>query len=148
MNLDKHIDLDDMVLDFDIFDYLMGEELLSAPPTPAPSAPGSGLAAPPTPAPSAPGSRLGGPRRGRGRPRTRPRKVVSHQPLPPRVFSTGGDDRKRRVRQRMDTLKIKILEILPTVDEQVLNFIVAEETLYKSLSDILDNVWTQNEMFE
>lgn len=133
MNLDKHIDLDDMVLDFDIFDYLMGEELLSAPPTPAPSAPGS---------------RLGGPRRGRGRPRTRPRKVVSHQPLPPRVFSTGGDDRKRRVRQRMDTLKIKILEILPTVDEQVLNFIVAEETLYKSLSDILDNVWTQNEMFE
>ena len=83
--------------------------------------------------------------RKRGRPRTRPRRVQSYHPLPPRVFSTGGEERDRRVRQRNEELKSQIVAILPNVNEQLLNFVVSKETLHTSLSEVLDTVCTQNE---
>ena len=85
-------------------------------------------------------------RRRRGRPRIRPRRVQSYQPIPPRVFSTGGEDRDRRVRQKVDELKSRIIAILPNVNEHILNFFVSEHTLHTSLSEVLDTVCTQTEL--
>ena len=84
--------------------------------------------------------------RRRGRPRCRPRRVPSYQPIPPRVFSTGGEDRDRRVRQKIDELKSQIIAILPNVNEHILNFFVSEHTLHTSLSEVLDTVCTQTEL--
>ena len=84
--------------------------------------------------------------RRRGRPRIRPRRVPSYQPIPPRVFSTGGEDRDRRVRQKVDELKSQIITILPNVNEHILNFFVSEHTLHTSLSEVLDTVCTQTEL--